>query len=143
MDRPGEHAVSVVHDDIALVVRFHHPKEEHVLDVGCRHSTPALAGQPHRSNPDLLSYFLADDGFSLVLVLESIRVGDVGVQPVPEELFYQCNLAIIPLCDVPDISSSLSVTLPGLPGAGKRPLIVPVYNFTILDEHVHGLLVVG
>ena len=112
IDRPAEHAVSVVHDDVTLVVRLHHRKEEHVLDICGRHHTPTLAGRTCRSDPDLLSYFPANDGFGLVLVLGNVRVRDVGVEPVPEELFHQRDLAIVSLCDVPDIRPQRNIAWP-------------------------------
>ena len=119
MDRPGEHAVAVVHHNVSLVVRLHHRKEEHGLDVARHQHTPALAGQCCRSDPDLLPYFRADDSLGLVLILGSIRNGDVGVELVPEELSHQRDLDIVALPDVPDVRSSLGVTLPGLPRAGE------------------------
>ena len=60
----SEHTIPVVGNNISLFIRFHHGKEEHILDIGSHHEMPALAGWSCWPDPDLVTFFQADDGFS-------------------------------------------------------------------------------
>ena len=114
----GEHVVSVVHNDVASAVSLRYREEEHVLNVG-RHPDPsALADLPHWSNPDLLSYFRADNRFGLMLTLRGIRVRDVGMKPVSEKFLDHHDLTVVGLREVPDVSPPFSIAMSGFPRAG-------------------------
>ena len=115
MDCSVEDAVPVINKDVALLICFHHWEEEHVLDVGHRHLTPTLAGQSGRKYADLFAYFGADDGLGLVLILRSVGIGDVRVEPMFEEFLHQCHLAVIAYRGVPNVLPTLSVALSRFP----------------------------
>ena len=86
MDGAVKCAVPVVSHKLPSVVGLGDGEQIHVLNVGRYHHSPALADWSHRSDSYLLAHFRTDDGLGVVLVLGSIRVGDLGVELMSEEL---------------------------------------------------------
>ena len=70
----GEYLFPIVIQYKAPLVRLEDGKEEHVLDIGGGHYTPALAHRPSWSDPDLLLHFSTDDGFCLMGINGVTRV---------------------------------------------------------------------
>ena len=130
-----EHTVSVVHDKVASSVRLRDGKQEYVFDIRRHHHTSALADGPHRSDPDLFACFGADNRLGLVLVLWGIGVGDIGVEPMAEELLDDCIRAVVGVGSVPNISPPFRITLTGFVRARESSLMILINDLSILYNH--------
>ena len=138
MNLAFEHLLPVVRQHTALVVRLQYGEEEHVLDIGSGHHSSTLTHRSCWLYPDLLLYFGADDGFSLMGVGRVAGMGHIGTQPVSKELFDYRDRAVIRLGDVPQVSEPLSVAVTHVPRARERQLAVLIDNLLVFNDQGDG-----
>ena len=139
MDKLGEGAVSIVNSDVPMLISFHDGEKEHIFYVDGGHDMATLARWPHGLYPDLVNPLRADNSFLLIMALRDIRVGDIGMEMMAKKFLDKGNLAVIPIGDVPHICLAFRITLSSLPRAGKRPLMISIYNLAILNLQPFGL----
>ena len=142
MNLAFEHLLPVVRQHTASVIRLQYGEEKHVLDIGRDHHTPTLTHRSGRLYPDLLLYFGADDGFSLMGVGRVAGMGHIGTQPVSKELFDGCDWTVIWLGNVPQVGEPLSVAVTHVPRARERQLALLIHNLLVFNAFPEVQLVI-
>ena len=133
-----EHLLPVVRQHTALVICLQDGEEKHVLNIGRGHHSPTMGHRSCWLYPNLLLYFSADDGFSLMGVGRVAGKGHIGTQPVSKEFLDDRDGAVIRLSNVPQVGEPLSVTVTRVPSARERQLAVLINNLLVFNDQGNG-----